>query len=109
MKHRSNPGSHPHDADAIRALYLPEVGTVEDVARHLRLSPATVRRLIREGKLIGRKLGGRWYVTRRALLGCLESGPPPSPGHAPARWALLTQASQAQQTPGPDPEDGEEP
>jgi len=62
-----------------RNLYLPEVGTVEDVSEHLRLTPETVRRRLRDGTLIGRKVGRRWYITRRALLGVLEGGSPGRP------------------------------
>lgn len=81
MKHQSSqrgPGQ-----DGVRALYLPEVGTVEAVARHLHLPPATVRRLIREGPLAGRKVAGRWYVTRRALLAFIESGKHLAEGSTP--------------------------
>jgi excisionase family DNA binding protein len=75
----------------LAGLYLPEVGVVEDVAAHMRLSPGTVRRMIREGKLTGRKLGGRWYVTRRALLACLENVDPAPMAHPDRRWSLLSQ------------------
>ncbi len=72
-----------------RDLYLPEIGTVADVARHLQLSHETVRRLIRDGHLPAEKLAGRWYVSRRALLGVLDGGAPPYRG-TPRAARLLT-------------------
>jgi len=62
-----------------RNLYLPEVGTVEDISEHLHLTRETVRRRLRDGTLVGRKVGRRWYITRRALLGVLEGSGPQRP------------------------------
>ncbi len=40
---------------------------VEDLAESLGLHERTVRQLLREGRLRGRKLGKRWYVTEESL------------------------------------------
>jgi excisionase family DNA binding protein len=56
---------------ALRTLSLPDVATVEDLARHLKLSSATVRAHLRAGRLPGRRVGRRWYVPRQALLSLL--------------------------------------
>lgn len=65
---------------ATRSIVLPEICTVEDLARHLRASNATVRALIRRGVLPGRKIGRRWIATRADVLAAVsvelnESGP----------------------------------
>ncbi|MHC4136104.1 MAG: helix-turn-helix domain-containing protein [Planctomycetota bacterium] len=52
-------------------LLLPDLLTVEDLAGHLRLSPCTVRRLLRGRVLPGTKIAGRWIVERHALLRAL--------------------------------------
>ena len=46
-----------------------EMLTVEEVAKVLKLSPYTVRELLKEGKLPGRKIGGgrQWRVSRDDL------------------------------------------
>lgn len=41
--------------------------TVEEVAIYLRKSPSTVYRLTRQGRLPGRKVGGTWRFSRRAI------------------------------------------
>ena len=40
---------------------------VEDLAETLGLHDRTIRKLLREGRLRGRKLGKRWYVTEESL------------------------------------------
>ena len=45
----------------------PELLNVEDVAKVLQLHAMTVYRLVREGKLPGFKVGGRWRFHRSAL------------------------------------------
>jgi len=84
--------NHPPEAErgVRRSLYLPEVGTVEDIAEHLRMSPETVRRKLRDGTLVGRKVGRRWYITRRALLGIVEGEwPRGDPVAARKIWSVL--------------------
>lgn len=56
----------------LRRVVLPDLMVVEDVAAFLWLSPASVRRLIREGRIPAAKLGRRWIVERRSLLDALE-------------------------------------
>jgi excisionase family DNA binding protein len=48
---------------------LPEVLTVEEAARLLRLNPATVRKLIREGRIPHGKVGGKYRLSKARLLG----------------------------------------
>lgn len=45
----------------------PELLNVEDVAKILQLHSMTVYRLVKEGKLPGFKVGGRWRFHRSAL------------------------------------------
>jgi hypothetical protein len=40
---------------------------VRDLARKFRLNPLTVRRYLRDGKLRGRKIGTRWFVSAESL------------------------------------------
>ncbi len=61
--------SNRSDWEKLRNLYIPEIALVRDVARHLCSSRSTVRRLIRDGVIPAKKLGGRWYIARRELLG----------------------------------------
>lgn len=46
--------------------------TVEEVAEELSLHPVTVRDFLRDGKITGKKIGRRWYVTRESLLRLIE-------------------------------------
>ncbi len=48
-------------------MMLPELLNVEGVAKVLQLHAMTVYRLVREGKLPGFKVGGRWRFHRSAL------------------------------------------
>ncbi len=41
--------------------------TVSDVARELKLTARTVRRLFHTGQLHGKKIGGKYLITRDAL------------------------------------------
>ena len=44
--------------------------TVDEVAARLRVDPETVRRMLRDGRLVGVRLGGRragWRITESAL------------------------------------------
>lgn len=44
-----------------------EVITAEEVAKYLRIHPYTVRRLAREGKLPGFKIGGQWRFKKEEI------------------------------------------
>ncbi len=44
-----------------------DVLTAEEVAKHLRIHPYTVRRLVRDGKLPGFKVGGQWRFNRTEM------------------------------------------
>lgn len=44
-----------------------ELYNVEEVAEKLGMAERTVRKLLREGEIKGRKLGKRWYVTSKWL------------------------------------------
>ena len=59
-------------AAAIRAVTLPDVCRVEHLAEPFGLTPGAVRKLLRQGRLPGRRVGRRWLVSRRALLRWLE-------------------------------------
>jgi len=41
--------------------------TVEELAERLGVQERTIREYLREGRLQGRKLAGRWYVTDEAI------------------------------------------
>ncbi|MCL4266934.1 MAG: helix-turn-helix domain-containing protein [Anaerolineae bacterium] len=41
--------------------------TVREVCDYLRLSESTIYRLVQEGKLPGRKVGGAWRFSRKGL------------------------------------------
>lgn len=62
-------------AAAQRGVILPEVCTVDDLVFHLDRSRASILRLMRDGEIPARKLGGRWYTTRLDVLGVLEPDP----------------------------------
>lgn len=68
---------------------LPEVLTVEEVARYLRVSERTVYEMVRRGRMRALRVGGRGRggavrVTREALLRFL-AGPAPNPEPAATR------------------------
>ncbi|ADU51839.1 DNA binding domain protein, excisionase family [Thermaerobacter marianensis DSM 12885] len=46
---------------------VPEVMTVSEAAAYLRVDERTVRRLLREGRLPGRKVGRQWRLHKVAL------------------------------------------
>ncbi len=54
--------------------------TVEELSKKFDLNPVTVRRLFRQGKLQGRKVGKRWYLTEEALRGYFEEAQRPAGG-----------------------------
>ena len=41
--------------------------TVEELSERLDIQERTLREYLREGRLRGRKLAGRWYITEDAL------------------------------------------
>ncbi len=41
---------------------MPEILTLEETAKMLRMNPVTVRGYLRDGKLRGRKIGKAWRV-----------------------------------------------
>ncbi len=48
------------------------VMTVQEVSQYLRLAESTVYKLVQDGKLPGRKVGGRWRFPRESLQRWLE-------------------------------------
>jgi len=40
---------------------------VQEIAKALNMTPQSVRKFIREGRIKGRKVGTRWYVTEEAM------------------------------------------
>jgi excisionase family DNA binding protein len=51
-----------------------ELLTVEQVAEILKVTPYTVRRFLREKKIIGVKVGRPWRIRRSALRQFIEEG-----------------------------------
>ncbi len=43
--------------------------TITEVCEHLRLSDSTVRRMLRDGRLAGVRIAGRWRIPRAAVEG----------------------------------------
>ncbi len=78
----STEGKHLYNVQ-LRSYQVPnnsageELYTPEEVAQRLKVTPYTVRRLLREGKLQGVKPGGvqRWRITKSALEAYLLGGP----------------------------------
>lgn len=69
-----SPNAPPRSAvEALRALSLPDICRVEDIAAHLKISQSAVRRLLRTGDIPGRRVGRRWLVSRLALLRWVEA------------------------------------
>jgi len=40
---------------------------VQEIAKAFDMTPQSVRKFIREGRIKGRKVGTRWYVTEEAI------------------------------------------
>lgn len=63
---------------------LPEVLTVREAAQLLRINPATVRKLLREGRLPHALVGGQYRLNKSRLLAWMggeplgEREPPPT-------------------------------
>lgn len=59
--------------------------TIPEIAEALDVSERTVNNYLKEGKLHGRKFGGRWYVSEASLRAYFEEEPEeeetePAPG-----------------------------
>jgi len=52
--------------------------SVEEISEKFNLHPVTVRRLFRQGRLQGRKVGKRWYLTEEALRSYFEAASKPA-------------------------------
>ncbi len=61
------------------ATAQPEVLDLADAAALLRLPPATVERLARDGRLPARAIDGQWRFSRAALLAWAAGGSTPMP------------------------------
>lgn len=59
-------------ASALRAIALPDICRVEDLAEHIGLSELLIRDALQRGELPGRQLGGTWLISRQALLAWLS-------------------------------------
>lgn len=68
---------HAATIAAIRAVALPDILSVEDLARALRVTSSAARMLLRAGRIPGKKLGRRWLVSRSELLRALSPAVPP--------------------------------
>lgn len=51
---------------------LPALMEVEDVATYLHSAPETVRRMLREGRLVGVRVGRKWLVSKDELRAYIE-------------------------------------
>ena len=40
---------------------------VQEIAKLFDMTPQSIRRFLREGRIKGRKVGTRWYVTEEAI------------------------------------------
>jgi len=60
---------------ATKAVLMPEVLNLDDIAYWLHCSRSYARKLLIRGDLPGRRIARRWLVTRRALLEFVESQP----------------------------------
>jgi len=52
---------------------------VEEFSAKFGLHPVTVRALIRKGRIHGRKMGNRWYVSEDAFRDYFRDAPTPAP------------------------------
>ncbi len=77
-------------AAAARAVLLPDVLTVEDLARVLHIGPSAVRALIRAGRVPAAKVGRRWLCSRVELLRVL------TPSHGAPQLRALPAPSEGQ-------------
>lgn len=56
--------------------------TVDELAALMGIRPKTIREYLKTGKLHGRKMAGRWYITEDAIAAYFErlEGGAPEPG-----------------------------
>ena len=69
----------PDDTTAI-----PEVATIPEVARFLRVSKTTVYKMIKDGELPAKRIRGQWRIMRHALQEYLADGDAPDSAELPA-------------------------
>ena len=69
----------PEVIAGVQSIILPEVATPAAVARFLNLSVRCVYSMLNRGELPGRRLRGRWFITKAALLEALRPEPTPAP------------------------------
>jgi len=50
-----------------------KIYTVMELAKLFHLTPQTVRKYLKEGKIKGKKVGTKWLVTEKAIKEFLES------------------------------------
>jgi excisionase family DNA binding protein len=53
---------------------LPDMLTLRQVMEYLQLSEATVRRMLKDGRLRGTKLGAVWRIPRESLDELIRAG-----------------------------------
>ena len=58
--------------DVVRGIHMPEVLTVSDLERHLRLPARLVLLELEAGRLQGKRIGPDWRVHRAAVLAWLR-------------------------------------
>ena len=73
-------------------IVLPDLMVVEDLCGPMRRSAQFIRRLLAAGEIPGRKIGGRWYIARRALLRAVQRDHCANCG---APWAPPEQGAEA--------------
>lgn len=64
--------------------------TLDEVADHWQLRPASVRLRVRSGELAAVRIAGRYRTTWPAVWSCESGGSPPSPAADDYRTRLLT-------------------
>jgi excisionase family DNA binding protein len=69
--------AHPErqQRQSFHSVALPDICRVEDLAEHLHLTPETVRKALRAGRIPGQRLGRTWLIPRLALLAWLAGSP----------------------------------
>jgi excisionase family DNA binding protein len=70
-------GKRDEATPAVDPSSLPEVLTVEEAAQLLRLNPATVRKLVREGQLPHARVGGKYRLSKTRLMTWIAGDSPP--------------------------------
>lgn len=74
---------------ALRAVALPDVCRVEDLAHHLHTSASVIRSALRRGEIPGRRVGKRWLIARQALIESLAMRPDVLEGARPSSRATV--------------------